>query len=316
MSAENISREKTVEHYAATQKQLLQEISPGIFPEKYLHDDDPVIRGMGVHAFNVFFVKSVKDYHQIDLIEPLLVDNDSYVRQKAFETILSLDMKFNPNNDRLFLIAQKGLADPDYEVRRITLSILAGAKPENPQTKEKYLNILEKALIHSDKETRIQAVELFYYYLGFYSDPTIKLKEILKDESSEVREAAASVLAVSLPSMQSPRKIFEDFSSYPIKEFPEVHGALASISLFFKQHLQKDSRYKEHLVNIALETESWVVAQKALWVACKRLSPYDPCLARIISAAIENDNEEIRGWGRYYYNLLIKWHEQAKLNDG
>lgn len=309
-----LSWEEKTTYYGAIQEELLQKIEETkTFPKKYLSNQDPIIRHIAVHVFGLSCLKEKGRYQEIGIITPLLLDEDDRVREKALAVVLRNGLDFDTDNKNLSLLAQKALEDPAFNVRAATLGILTGKLMFNDSfERENYLQVLENGLVHSDEKTRVEAVNLFYEYLDFYEDPLEKIKEILKDESKEVRAAAASPLAMILPIKLGPEKILEEFSAYSIKEFPEVHGAITYMGLTCKEFLRNNEAYKKHLVRIVSETNDRFTGSSVLWIVMKRLSPYDPYMIKVISAALENDNEEIRVGGQFYYDMFIKWHKENK----
>lgn len=304
------SWEEKTTYYGAIQEKLLQKIEETkTFPKKYLSDQDPIVRHIAVHVFGLSCLKEKERYQEIGIITPLLTDEDARVREKALAVILSNGIDIDPGNKNLHPIAQKALDDSAFNVRAATLGVLVG---KGSSEGANYLDVLEGGLIHPDEKTRVEAINLFYKYLDFYDDPLEKIKEIIKDESKEVRAAAVSLLAIVLPIKLGPEKIFEEFSVYSIKEFPEVHGAITYMGHVFKEFLQKNEDYKKHLVKIASETDDRFTGTSVLWLVMKKLSPYDPYMIKVISAALENDSAEIRIGGQFYYDMFIKWHKKNK----
>lgn len=272
------------------------------FPTRYRLSHDPIVRFIWMSKLEAH-ARRIQNPEAIALFTPLCKDPDPRIKQRARCAILSLGIELGTPSEELCSLVNETIQN-DLPENIIPLLKTLAWRVKEPD-RGKYLGVLDNALANSNQEVRLAGVELLGNSLESLDNPLEKIKTVLKDQSSEVKMATASLLSISLPKILGSQTVFDEFSKYPIEENPEIHRCLATLLLCHKDFARSNRPALEHLLAILKKSSDTTAKEWAVWTAAKILPTDHPLLAKVFSLALEDDDPWVRTGAKFWREIHI-----------
>lgn len=289
-----------------------------------LTDEDYIVRIIGLTCLRDFITET-KDINAFNLYFPIFKDKSENVRLMAYQEALRQSFYF-PDEPVSFGIVKSALEDKwskeiGSTILRNLRELLDRRAPKEMWAS--FLPLAKGALTDWHEPTREEAA--FYIghciSLGLFKDPLKTIDFVLQDKSSDVRWGIAWLIGhFKGQLMEDPANImpiFNRFKDYSIDKYPEVHYCLTGSFTRrgpWMEALENNKEIQNYLSSLFSTSLMKRGVSSIGWVA-QRTFPYDhPTLIACYREALESDNEEVRKWGEYYLNKIIKRKESEKAS--
>jgi hypothetical protein len=261
-----------------------------VFPPKFIHDYNEHVRFNAVYHLSFHFSRFE---NSVELSVRLLHDSSPDVRRGATNFLLATSFGKFPNK---FSLLTDVLGDEDPEVRIAAVDLLQKRFDDIPDAKERAMKLLE------DHDPEVRSHTLGCLVAGRFSKEEFLsiLQRTANDPASRVRGVAGVMIGACLSDITNPENILAMFKDSP---YPEIRAYLPWLLDKYKNN----PALQRFVLEATQDPDSWVRIM-AMFTLFKRCFNYSIDHRPYWDALIEDQDEEVRGWAKFFRSEIQRDH--------
>ena len=275
-------------------------------PTEYLEHPDLDVRINAIRELSSYRASNKYNGTQppdITIFESLLENQHPLLSFEALVCIYRIESKF-PNSQVKYVDYWEHYLKSNSEfIKEMAENIIAQSNSQKAYFKP----IIERFRISPNESDRILAGKMFWCGgLEIYEDPYPILKEMLTDESKDVRDQWRGHLD-SIKSL-SPLEVFQTFSSYSQEKYPEIHWDICDSFLYLhrKDLVKHITEVQKYLFNNMLNAKDDWIVESSFYTAAKSFPAINGEFSRTLLKALSSPNEKNRQQASFFSGLWLQ----------